>query len=410
MKQAFHHLIALLSVVSLTACAAGSAFQASVGSTSPTPAPAPTATPVPALVINQKTIAAGTEKTFSILSAGRLKSTGRNTDSSNGSTGQLGLGLSTGVAFSSLQTSPDTAIFAAVVSGEITSCGITTAGMMKCWGDSAGTGGSGFANTPTAVVGSDVYVDVASGSYHSCGVTTTGVMKCWGDGWEGKLGNGDGTGAGQNSPVVADSGTLYKRVAAGRNHTCGITSGDKIRCFGTGSAGQLGDGSTSATPRLVAVDVDATTSYREIAAGEDTTCAITTTGILKCWGANGEGQLGDGSQLTRSSPTVIDTGVSYAKISTAASFNYHTCGLTSAGIVKCWGSNSVGQIGNAVTGGRSLSPVAIDGVVTYSEISVSFGTSCGLTTGGAMKCWGRGTGGQLGTGNNSNQNVPTPVL
>ena len=321
--------------------------------------------------------------------------------------GQLGIGV-TGNTTRTSPTAVDSGTqYLSVVSGEMFSCAMTNAQRIKCWGLPSGDGTPNVRTSPTLINDTSQYVDIAAGSYHACGVTSAGVVKCWGDGWDGKLGNGDTSGTGQDSPVVADSGTTYKKISAGRNHTCGLTVAGKIRCWGTNSSGQVGIGSV-VSPQGTPQDVDAATEYIDVATGEDTSCGITKTNVLKCWGGNSDGQLGDGSTTTRTSPVVIDSGVSYASVSIGGTYFYHSCGITTGGVLKCWGNNSQGQLGRGNTT-NSTSPVVIDSGVTYREVSAFGAHSCGITSTGVLKCWGKNAQGQLGLGNTTAQTSPATV-
>lgn len=382
----------LASVISTTTTTTTTTSTTSTSSTT-------TSTTVP---LNAKTVGAGASKGFAINSSGTAKSWGANYEGSNGTYGQLGQGLSTNTNVTTPQSLNDAGTtYLSIVSGEVGACGITSARTVKCWGDNVGDGNGTVVYSPTLINdGTTAYSDIAAGSYHNCGITSAGVLKCWGDGWDGKLGNGDATGTGQSSPVIADSGTTYKRVAAGRNHTCGITTAGAVKCWGTNSSGQLGD-TTTTSPRLTPVTVDSGVTYSEIAAGENTTCGITTAGVLKCWGSNGSGQVGDNSNTARSTPTVIDSGVTYSKVSVGGSDGYHTCGITTAGVLKCWGANGSGQLGIGNTT-PSLVPVTVDSGVTYTQVASGASMTCALATGGSLKCWGANGSGQLGIGTTTN--------
>ena len=101
-----------------------------------------------------------------------------------------------------------------------------------------------------------------------------------------------------------------------------------------------------------------------------TVCGITTSHILKCWGQNTNGQIGDGTQIARLTPTEVDPGVQYSDVSLGAQGT--TCAITSSGVLKCWGTNFSGQVGDGTTT-RRLSPVVIDPGVSYSMISADQG-------------------------------------
>jgi len=134
---------------------------------------------------------------------------------------------------------------------ETHACGLTTDNRAYCWGQgSYGQLGDGtFTGSrvrPFPVGGGLHFGQLIAGYYYSCGVTTTKVAYCWGQGYNGQLGNGT-TNYSRNVPTKVAGGLLFAGVSAGPvgSHTCGITTGNKIYCWGDNAFGQLGDGTTT---------------------------------------------------------------------------------------------------------------------------------------------------------------------
>lgn len=177
-------------------------------------------------------------------------------------------------------------------------------------------------------------------------------VKCWGANFSGALGEGTTTG----SLVPVDVLGLVSGVSAisttGPDNTCALTSGGGVKCWGANGFGQLGDGTT--TDSLTPVDVSGLTNgVIAIGAGDSHACALTSGGGVTCWGANEAGQLGYGKPTDFGFPEAIGVEGLSTGVTAIAAGGAHTCALTGGG-VKCWGSNSYGELGNGTTTGSSV--------------------------------------------------------
>jgi alpha-tubulin suppressor-like RCC1 family protein len=326
--------------------------------------------------------------------------------------GVLALGMFGINVISAPPASADTAV--AVSAGGLLAyapfgCALTAGEGVRCWGfNSLGQLGNGTRTSslaPVDVSGLTSGVDaVSAGGVHTCAVTTGGGVKCWGGNHVGQLGNGTANLSGcqcRKTPVdVSGLTSGVAAVSAGGYHTCALTTGGGVKCWGDNYYGELGNGSRidSSTP----VDVSGLTSgVAAISAGYDHSCALTTGGGLKCWGRNDDGELGNGTTTT-SGCFCIKTPVDVSGLTTGAaaisSGGYHTCGLTTGGGVKCWGHNDRGELGNGSTT-NSSTPVDVSGLTSGVDAVTSGAVhACALATGGGGKCWGDDGSGQLGDG------------
>jgi alpha-tubulin suppressor-like RCC1 family protein len=237
---------------------------------------------------------------------------------------------------------------------------------------------------------------IAAGLGQSCAVARNGGVKCWGSNGHAEL--GDGTTSDSLAPVdVAGLSSGVTAIAAGARHTCALTRTRGVKCWGNNSSGTLGDGTTRRL--LTPVDVAGLSSgVAAIAAGLDHSCALTSTGGVKCWGYNRFGELGDGSTSHRSTPVdVVGLG---SGVTAIAAGGFQSCAVTGAGVVKCWG----GATGNRLT------PVDVPGLGNVTAIATGSGHSCALTRAGRVKCWGRNDSGQLGDATTRDSSTPVDVL
>ncbi|MGB1845491.1 MAG: putative Ig domain-containing protein, partial [Candidatus Poseidoniaceae archaeon] len=265
---------------------------------------------------------------------------------------------------------------------------------------------------------------MAAGSYHTCAILDTGDLKCWGRDSSGQLGDGGTTNTDTNAPSATsiDLGTGRTAVAVSTSGetACAILDNGDLKCWGRGEWGNLGDGTTTDTnaPSSTAVDLGSGRTALAVAVGRKHTCAILDNGDLKCWGRDYYGQLGDGgtnTDTTEPSATAINFGTAKA-VAVSAGWA-HTCAILDTGNVKCWGDDSLGQLGNGGVqsySDYSATPVSVSLGSGRTAVAISVGDahSCATLDNGDMKCWGSGQFGAVGDGgtNGVGSHQTSPVL
>jgi hypothetical protein len=293
-----------------------------------------------------------------------------------------------------------------VVAGDEFACALLGDGTAKCWGlGESGQRGdrsfSTFAYVPVAVFGLTGAVRLEAGYGHTCALLGDATMRCWGANIEGQLGNGTTASPGTAQPVTVSGLTGATAITTGAYHTCALLSNGTVRCWGRNGQGQLGDGTfmQSNTP----LTVSGITGVAAVSGGGAHTCAVLTNGTVRCWGDNEFGELGNGTTTT-SATSVQVVGIANA-VAVSAGWR-HTCALLGDGTVYCWGQNQFGQLGNGSTGG-STTPVRVSGITGASGITAGWWHhSCALLGDGTVRCWGVNDWGQFGSGTRTNSSTP----
>ena len=242
---------------------------------------------------------------------------------------------------------------------------------------------------------------ISVGGLHTCAVLTSGPLQCWGSNDQGQLGNGSITTS--TSPSTVSGISAATAVAAGNTHTCALLSGGGVKCWGQGGNGQLGDGfpgDPGNQLRLTPVTVSGINDATAIATGGFHSCAIVTDGKVRCWGDDGLGQLGDGTLGDFSLVPVEVSGLTGATALAAGEF--FTCALRDDSTVWCWGANGFGQLGDGTTADSPV-PVQVAGLPDPDDhpalaLTAGNGHTCVLVDdlGEPALCWGANTFGQLG--------------
>ena len=288
-----------------------------------------------------------------------------------------------------------------MATGSLFTCGLKASGAAYCWGNNQwGELGSGAAGgpdsyTPLAVVGGHQFVALVAGLAHACGLEASGATWCWGDNADAQLGTG-ATGLPQPSPQLVVGGHQFAALTAGTYHTCGRTTAGEVWCWGYGLMGALGNGAQGVSPVPVKIAAPAGTTFNWISSGNGHVCALTTTGLLYCWGGNFLGQTGIGSTAH---PVLVPTlaASGYSFVSVFAGGN-HTCGLTATGTAHCWGFNEGAQLGRGFSSPHEVTVGPVQGGLTFVRLALGQSHTCGLTQTGAAWCWGQNDVGQIGMG------------
>ncbi|MFZ6658174.1 RCC1 domain-containing protein [Undibacterium sp. TJN19] len=253
-------------------------------------------------------------------------------------------------------------------------------------------------------VNAEPVISLSSGFGSHCALTSAGAVKCWGMNLNGQV--GDGTKVDKLIPVnVIGLTANIQAISSGYNHTCALTTSGTVKCWGLGTDGQLGDGTfvSKTTP----VDVVGLAGVISLSAGYNHTCALISNGQVVCWGNNQYFQIGDGSQVARNIPTTVVGLSGVAKLSSGV---FHNCVVTNISTVKCWDQNATGQLGDGTTQSGS-GIITATGISDAVDISSGNGYTCARTTSAAVKCWGWDIYGQLGNGviNNNVPYLPTQI-
>jgi alpha-tubulin suppressor-like RCC1 family protein len=272
-----------------------------------------------------------------------------------------------------------------ISAGGAASCALTTSGLF-CWGESLVAPYSATAATPYPVGNAPAFVSLTVGNGHACGLTSAGAAYCWGNNDSGQLGLGTLSGM-QGEPGPVAGGLVFTILSAGDYFTCGLTTDQRIFCWGNNTFGQIGDGGT--ITRLAPVAVSTTSHFTTLAAGFRHVCALATTGTTFCWGENDTGQLGVTSTETCKAPTYDYYGdpiVADFKCSTTPLPNTNgsftslaasngTCGLIAGAQVPfCWGFPA-GQVASDLT---------------FVTLAAAENAVCGITTNKSVICWSYG--------------------
>jgi alpha-tubulin suppressor-like RCC1 family protein len=187
-------------------------------------------------------------------------------------------------------------------------------------------------------------------------------MECWGRNWFGEL--GDGTAGVDVFRAAADFVSGLKSgvvsIATGAYYSCAALADGRAKCWGR-NGGRLGDGTT--TNRSKPVSVRGLRNATQVSAAGSHTCALTDTGAAKCWGTNAAGELGNGSWAFSLTPVGVKALRNAAAVAAGSVADWaHTCAALVGGGAKCWGDDGNGQLGDGAGDSTSNTPVKVLGL------------------------------------------------
>jgi len=299
----------------------------------------------------------------------------------------------------------------AVSMGYEFSCALAD-GAVQCWGaGSSGQHGDGTGVTSyipkTTLLASPTAVSFPKqGHWHACAITSNGGAECWGYDKHGVLGLGVATTTAHLTPAPVVNLSGVEQLSMGEFHSCALTTGGNVKCWGYNGFGELGNGELGGSDAYpTPVDVVNLTGAKQIAAGKQYTCAITADDGVACWGSGSYGKLGNGTLNFKSSPFPVSN---LSDVGQVASGFGHACAVKHDGTVWCWGRNDYGQLGNGSIEEAHV-PVQVPNISDAARVATGFYHTCAATDSGQVFCWGRNSRGQLGIGNLDEKHLPAAV-
>jgi len=287
-------------------------------------------------------------------------------------------------------------------------CALRTDGALYCWGlnlvGQLGDGTDISRRVPAPAMIADVAM-VASGETTVCAVKSDGSLWCWGGGTLGQI--GDGGGVDRWLPAPVDLPVAIHEVDVSQQHVCVRLENGTGSCWGSNVWGALG---SPPTPTLQLVPANAPVSGAvSMALGDNLTCLLRADRTVVCFGRNDNGQLGDGSTISRHSPEPL-AELNDPIVQVTGGCHSHACAVTEPGDVWCWGQNQYGQLGRGTISAYEALPARATGISGAVQVGVGAFHACALTRGGEVWCWGINGVGELGDGTlDSPQPIPKPV-
>ncbi|HSM04667.1 MAG TPA: cytochrome c peroxidase [Longimicrobiales bacterium] len=325
--------------------------------------------------------------------------------------GQLGIGTTSenarvlpvrikGPAPGGLEGEEEEVPFFYLAAGLAYTCGRSIHQEIHCWGGGAVGGGN---LRPTRVGDGRTWDRLDGGDDHVCAIDGAERLFCWGTNDAGQVGGGSSVVPGPREVP----GGPWAVVSAGGTHTCALTRVGAVWCWGANDAGQVGTGAPS-SGSAVPVAVAPERRFVDVTAGARHTCAVDADGVAWCWGSNERGQLGRSLLVVASPvPEVVEGPPALRAVGAG---DRHTCAATRELVAWCWGDNSFGQLGlDTTTGDPSAVPTPVRTSHRFAEFTAGLGHTCAIENARGW-CWGANASGQVGNGTTTANLVPGVVV
>lgn len=281
---------------------------------------------------------------------------------------------------------------AMVGAGDGTTCAVLEGSEARCWGQQ-----------PIVVDGA--VVEVRTSGEQGVALMADGTVRAWGS-----IPADSCAGASEgpelepislgSQPTVVELAAPAVQVAVGSDFACVRRADGGVQCWGNDACGQLGHGDAERVgddePLGSGGDVELGEPAIDLTAGAHHACAVLQSGAVRCWGSDTDGQLGHGPDEVADAPVSLGAEA----VSVVAGLE-HTCALLESGSVRCWGSNVDGQLGYGVDVAPSDVPAQLGDVPLGGravELAAGARHTCARLAGGALRCWGNNDLGQLGLG------------
>jgi alpha-tubulin suppressor-like RCC1 family protein len=299
---------------------------------------------------------------------------------------------------------------AAVAAGSLHTCVLMVDASVRCFGFNAhGQVGNGAAS-PSHVAPTTVNLPPAeklsAGTFHTCAILRDGTQRCWGRNNVSQIGIAVSTIAeplprSTNPPLAS-----VAQIVAGVEHTCVLLASQDARCWGDNRFGQLATTPPSSGGVRQSPSAVNGSGFTQIAAGESHMCALKGN-VAACWGRNSNGQLGVDASAFEVAPLEIP-GHAYSTVASGSS-SRHTCAITTTGLLDCWGLNTTGQLGLGFLNGVNDTPRRVGGLANVTEVAMDADHTCARQNDGSVHCWGSDLDGRLGNGAVGDSSAPTVV-